>query len=119
MLRELRGSARHERRAQATLASFLAARGDAAGAQQLIERVLSGAYMDHHVAYSLGVAHAQLGAPVEALRWLTHARATGFPCYPWFARDPLLAPLANVPAFRQFMDDFRGSWETTLARHGS
>ena len=49
--------------------------------------------MSHHVAYSIGTAYAQLGDPRAAVRWLERAAATGFPCYPWYARDPLLAPL--------------------------
>jgi hypothetical protein len=119
MLRDLRGSARSERRAQATLASFLAARGETAAAKKLIDTVTSASYMDHHVAYALGVAYAQLGATSEALRWLTHARVTGFPCYPWFERDPLLGPLRRHAAFQQFLEEFKRSWETARARHGS
>jgi hypothetical protein len=58
--------------------------------------------MDHHVAYSLGAAFAQLDMPDEALRWLSQARQDGFPCYPWFERDPLLAKLKQRPAFQAF-----------------
>jgi hypothetical protein len=49
--------------------------------------------MDHHVAYSTVVAYAQLGQLEEALRWLSRAVDSGFPCYPWFEQDPLLEPL--------------------------
>ena len=31
-------------------------------------------YMDHHVAYSLGAAQAQLGRPTEAVKWLRGGR---------------------------------------------
>jgi len=117
MLRDLRGSARSERRAQATLASFLAARGEATEAKQLIDIVTSASYTDHHVAYALGAAYAQLGQPVEAIRWLTQARSTGLPCYPWFERDPLLAPLKATAAFQQFLEELNRSWETAGARH--
>lgn len=117
MLRDLRGSARSERRAQATLASFLAARGEAAEARKLIHGVTSASYMDHHVAYALGAAYAQLGVPTEALRWLTQARSTGFPCYPWFEHDPLLGPMKRSPAFRLLLEELRRSWETARVRH--
>src|SRR6185295_15897326 len=113
MLRKIRGtSARSQRRTQATLASFLAARGEVAAAKQLIDGVLAGSYRDHHVTYSLGAAFAQLDMPEEALRWLDDARRNGFPCYPWFERDPLLAKLKPLPAFQIFLDDLKQAWET-------
>jgi tetratricopeptide (TPR) repeat protein len=67
MLRRIRGSsARSQRRAQATLASFLAADGRTTEAAELIDVVIAGSYMDHHVAYSLGAACAQLGRPARS-----------------------------------------------------
>jgi serine/threonine-protein kinase len=120
MLRRVRGnSARTQRRAQATLASFLAAGGDAPGARRLIDGVIAGSYMDHHVAYSLGVAFAQLDMPKDALKWLGDAKKGGFPCYPWFERDPLLTRLKVEPAFRVFLDDLRRDWETTRDLYAS
>ena len=59
--------------------------------------------MDHHVAYSLGAAWAQLGEPTTALRWLRQAIDTGFPCYPWFQRDSLLDPIRRDPAFTELL----------------
>jgi len=113
MLRQIRGkSARTQRRAQATLASFLAARGKAAEAKQLIDAILAGSYRDHHVTYSLGAAYAQLDLPAEALRWLNESRQGGFPCYPWFERDPLLAKLKTRPEFQVFLDEFKEKWKT-------
>lgn len=118
MLQDLQGSARSERRAQATLASFLAARGEQDRARELIRRAASATYLDHHVAYALGAAYAQLRMPSDALRWLIQARATGYPCLPWYERDPLLAPLRGDTAFRQFEQELKRSWETARARHG-
>src|SRR5256885_752649 len=71
ILAALHGSAQAERRAQATLASFLAARHDREQATKMLQSVAAGTYMDHHVAYSMGVAYAQLGDFDEARRWLT------------------------------------------------
>ena len=79
LLNSVRGSAQAERRAQATLAGFLAARGDRQRANALIETVTGGTYMDHHVAYSLGAAHAQLGDATEAFRWLERAAVGRIP----------------------------------------
>ncbi len=72
--------------------------------------------MDHHVAYSLGAASAQLGQRDQAIYWLRQAVDIGFPCYPWHARDPLLEPLRGDPEFQRFMEELRTSWEATKAR---
>ena len=59
--------------------------------------------MDHHVAYSLGATWAQLGEPATSLRWLQQAVDSGFPCQPWFLKDPLLNPLRADPAFLRLL----------------
>ncbi len=118
MFRQIRGkSARTQRRAQATLASFLAARGQVPEANQLIAAILAGSYMDHHVAYSLGAAYAQLGRPVDALRWLDESRSRGFKCYPWFEKDSLLDKLRDRPEFQAFLEELKGQWTTTKAQY--
>jgi TolB-like protein/Flp pilus assembly protein TadD len=119
MLAQLRGSGQVERRAQATLASFLAARGEQARAEELLRAVTGGTYMDHHVAYSLGVAYAQLGRRDEALRWLRNAADTGFPCSPWYEHDPLLQPLRGDAAFRRLLEELRAVRERTKTRYAS
>jgi tetratricopeptide (TPR) repeat protein len=99
--------AQSKRRSQATLASFLAAEGEPARARALIDQVAASSYMDHHVAYGLGAAYAQLGQPADARQWLAESARTGFPCYPWYVRDPLLDPLREDPAFRAFLAGLR------------
>jgi hypothetical protein len=61
--------------------------------------VLDTGYMDHHVAYALGAAEAQLGHPDEAVKWLRTAAETGFPCYQWAERDTLLNPIRSDGRF--------------------
>jgi tetratricopeptide (TPR) repeat protein len=95
MLAGIHGSAQTEQRAAATWASFLAARGEKERAKALLRSVGDYGYNDHHVAYSVGVTHAQFGNAAEALRWLSRAKNSGFPCYPWFEQDPLLQPIIN------------------------
>jgi DNA-binding winged helix-turn-helix (wHTH) protein/TolB-like protein len=90
-------------RADASLASIEAAAGLREEARRRIDAIEGGTYMDHHVAYSLGAASAQLGDPTGAMRWLQKAADTGFPCYPWFARDTLLEPLHREPTFQALM----------------
>ncbi len=106
-------------RARATLASFLAGRGDTANARALLDEVVRGSYTDHHVAYSVGAAYTQLGDLAEARRWLTRAVETGFPCYPWFARDPLIGPFRASTEGKAFMTELRESWEQARARFGT
>jgi TolB-like protein/predicted Ser/Thr protein kinase len=118
MLAALRGSAQAERRAQAALASFLAERGEKAKAEDLARAASAEGYMDHHVAYSLGVAHTQLGRREEALRWLRRAAETGFPCHPWFTVDPLLQPLRNDAEFRRLLEELRAREEIARRRYG-
>jgi eukaryotic-like serine/threonine-protein kinase len=103
-------------RARATLASFLAARGDAVNARALLDEVARSPYMDHHVAYSVGAAHAQLGDRAEAQRWLTRAVETGFPCHPWYARDPLLQPFRASKEGATFLTALRQSGEAARGR---
>jgi SARP family transcriptional regulator, regulator of embCAB operon len=103
-------------RAEASLASFLAAR-DRNRARALLARAERG-MVDHHVAYSIGVAYAQLGDATSAVRWLRTAAETGFRCYPWFTRDPLLAPIRSDAAYRALEDELKQQWEKDRVRFG-
>ena len=93
-------------RARALLASIVAARGDRRRAEELVRQATAG-QVDHHVAYSIGAANAALGRPAEAVRWLRIAWETGFRCYPWYERDPLLAPLRADGGFTALMRELR------------
>ena len=119
MLTALHGGAQVERRAQATLAALLAAQHDNQRARALLQNVTATTQVDHHAAYSIGTAYAQLGEFVEARRWLSRAASTGFPCYPWFEQDPLLKPLRGDAEFRRFLDGLRQSWGSAKARYAS
>ena len=96
-------SASTSARAGVALAGVLAAQGDAPGARARLDRVLGQPYRDHHVAYGLGAAYAQLGESAAADRWLRIAADTGFPCLPWFERDPLLEPLRSRREFNDLI----------------
>ena len=116
MLEELSNSksASTAARAGAARAGVLAAQGEAAAARSIIEQLLKNSYRDHHVAYSLGAAYAQLGDDAEANRWLRTAADTGFPCLPFFERDPLLEPLRRGPAFADLLAHVRLTRESAL-----
>ena len=113
----VRSDGRPDSRSQASLAGLLAAGGARDAAERTIKGVLDGGYMDHHVAYSLGAAEAQLGHPPAAVKWLRTAARTGFPCYPWFARDSLLDPLRDNPEFQTFLGELRRANDAARARH--
>jgi eukaryotic-like serine/threonine-protein kinase len=119
MFTALHGGAQVELRAQATLAALLAAQHDNQRARALLQNVTAATQVDHHAAYSIGTAYAQLGEFVEARRWLSRAASTGFPCYPWFEQDPLLKPLRGDAEFRRFLDGLRQSWGSAKARYAS
>ena len=69
--------------------------------------MIAGSYMDHHVAYSLGAAFAQLGDAAASIRWLQRAAESGFPCLPWFERDTLLDPIRRDAHFVGLLDTLR------------
>jgi tetratricopeptide (TPR) repeat protein len=104
-------------RAGAMLASVLAWRGERAESERLIAEVLSADYMDHHVAYSLGAAYAQLGRFADARRWHQRSVDGGFPCYPWFERDTLLAPFRRDSGSQEFQRRLRAEWENARTRY--
>jgi tetratricopeptide (TPR) repeat protein len=105
--------------ARATLAALRAARGATADARHLAEQVASEPDLLHHAAYGLGTAYAQLRDPPTAVRWLSQAAASGFACYPWFERDPLLDPIREDERFAAFMRELRRSWEDTQAKYST
>ena len=99
MLASIRRGTTPDIRAQASLASIEAASGRRTEARARLAQILAVSELDHHVAYSVGAAFAQLGDGSAAVEWLERAADTGFPCYPWFERDPLLNPVRANPRF--------------------
>jgi serine/threonine protein kinase/TolB-like protein len=119
ILAPLRGNSPVNLKAQAVLASFLAARHANSESRRLIKAILDSGYVDHHLAYSLGAAYAQLGNLAEARKWLAQAANSGFPCYPWYKIDPLLQPLRSDPEFQGFMMELESRWRAAAARYHS
>ena len=103
MLASIRRRDRPDTRAQASLASIEAAQGRRQDAETRLASILRGSDVDHHAAYSVGAAFAQLNKPAASLDWLERAADTGFPCSPWFERDPLLDPVRTDPRFVRLM----------------
>ncbi len=103
MLGSIMRADRPDIRAQASLASIEAASGKREEAQARIAEIRRVSDLDHHVTYSLGAAYSQLGQPEESIGWLERAADEGFPCYPWFERDPLLDPIRKDPRFTRLL----------------
>ncbi|PYQ48656.1 MAG: hypothetical protein DMF59_15370, partial [Acidobacteria bacterium] len=119
LLNRLGGGDTRNARGAAAWASILAATGRGKEASQVAARTARQSTIDHHVAYSLGAAYAQLGDRPQALRWLNEAVRIGFPCYPWFAEDPLLQPIRNNPEFQTLLTRLRDqhdSWSKRYAK---
>jgi hypothetical protein len=118
VLSVMSGNTPSDRRGQAVLASFLAVRGERIQAEALLRTLTGGAFMDHHVAYSIGVANLYLGKRPESQRWLQKAADTGLLCYPWYRQDSLLDPLRKEPEFQSFLAQMQQSWESAKERYG-
>jgi TolB-like protein len=117
MLAAIKRGSEPDVRSQAVLAAVLASTGQRDAAAALAREVARSPSMDHHVAYSLGTAYAQLARPREAVTWLRTAADGGFPCFPWFAADPLLEPIRRDPGYLQFIAGLRGRFDAARARY--
>jgi len=118
ILAALHGSAQAERRARLRGPASLRHVAREKRLEKLLQSVAAGTYLDHHIAYSMGVAYAQLGDFTEARRWLARSTETGFPCYPWFAHDPLLNLCATTPGSLSFLNQLREVWDANRKRYG-
>lgn len=64
----------------------------------------------HHSAYNIAATYAAIGAADEAVNWLEAAADDGFPCYPYFERDPNLSGLRQHPPFVELMAVLHAQW---------
>ena len=65
----------------------------------------------HHTAYNIASVYALLRQPERAVYWLHQAAEGGWPCYPYFARDPNLDHIRGDPDFVAFMKQLKRQWE--------
>jgi DNA-binding winged helix-turn-helix (wHTH) protein/Tfp pilus assembly protein PilF len=64
----------------------------------------------HHTAYNIAATYAALLEPDEAVNWVEAAADDGFPCYPYFARDPNLDGLRRFAPFVDLMSHLQKQW---------
>ena len=85
-------------------------RRDWKGAEAVLEEALALAPDNPVNLYNLACAKAQRGQPAAAVDCLERAAAAGFSDFTLAARDPDLAPLHGLPAFKAFLarkDEFQ------------
>ena len=93
---------------------FAAAAGDWRSAEGFIQkaRLKEQSYQHfHHTAYIIGSAYALMNQRKQALNYLRAAAEDGFPCYPFFERDPDLDPLRKDQRFIEFTAGLKRQWE--------
>jgi len=65
----------------------------------------------HHGVCYIASARAIMGDADTAIDLLAQAADDGFPCYPWFERDPCLASVRDNPRFRQLISELKARWQ--------
>ncbi len=94
-------------------AIFLGVEGRAEQAEEKIESAIA-AGQDfghfHHIAYNVAVAYALLNEKDRAMEWLEQTANDGFPCYPWFERDPCLGNLRGDVRFESLVAKLEERW---------
>jgi serine/threonine-protein kinase len=97
-----------------TRAILLAKAGDAQRAEANVQTAIKkgkGFGHFHHTAYNIASVYALLRQPTRAVYWLRQAAEGGWPCYPYFERDPNLDHIRNDPDFIAFMRELKAQWE--------
>ena len=97
-----------------TRAILFAKTGDAQRAEADVRTAIvkgKGFIHFHHTAYNIASVYALLHEPNRAVYWLRRTAETGWPCYPYFARDPNLDQIRADPEFIVFMRELKARWE--------
>ena len=101
-----------------TRAILFAKKGDARRAEEDVRTAIQkgkGFVHFHHTAYNIATVYALLRQPARAVYWLRQAADGGWPCYPYFARDPNLDRIRSDPDFLVFLKDLKSRWERNRA----
>ncbi len=65
----------------------------------------------HHMSNNIAAAYALMNKKKQALDWLEKTAEDGFPCYPWFDKDPCLQNIRNEPRFKALIKRLRMQWQ--------
>ena len=98
------------------LGALLAARrGDEPDARRLVadlEKNRRSFGHFHHAQYDMACVHGLLGEPDRGVERLRESASEGFPCLPFFERDPVLEPVRRSSAFEALLSDLRPAHES-------
>ena len=64
----------------------------------------------HHAICYFAAARALMGETDEAIDELRRGADDGFPCYPWFERDPCLESIRGDPRFLALISELKNRW---------
>lgn len=64
----------------------------------------------HHITFNIAQAYAIMKNEVLAVKWLKYTRDDGFPCFPWFDKDPLLDPIRLNNDFISMLAEMEQQW---------
>jgi len=64
----------------------------------------------HHTYYQIAGTLALIGDRETAFEWLERSVATGFACWPFFLKDPSLAPLRGMPEFELLVSSLQAKY---------
>ena len=116
LLASLKRGTEPDVRSQAALAAVLAATGQPDAAQEIVNRS-SAAPRSITTSRTASAPRSRSSAARGSRQWLRSAVDDGFPCYPWFAADPLLEPVRQDPAYKQLMQELRDRFEAARSRY--
>jgi DNA-binding winged helix-turn-helix (wHTH) protein/tetratricopeptide (TPR) repeat protein len=68
----------------------------------------------HHTYYQIAGTLALMGNRETAFEWLERSVATGFACWPFFLKDPSLAPLHRMPEFELLISSLQAKYPDHL-----
>jgi tetratricopeptide (TPR) repeat protein len=68
----------------------------------------------HHTYYQAACILAVLGQPKPAFEWLERSVSTGFACWPFFLKDPLLQGLRDLPEFEVLVSSLQAKYPDRL-----
>jgi tetratricopeptide (TPR) repeat protein len=70
----------------------------------------------HHCYYQIAGTLALIGKHDTAFEWLERSVTTGFACWPFFLKDPSLAPLHRKPEFELLISSLQAKYPDSLGR---
>lgn len=68
----------------------------------------------HHTYYQIAGILASIGDLKTAFEWLERSVVTGFACWPFFLKDPSLAPLRVMPEFELLVSSLQAKYPDHL-----